>query len=105
MISLLLLVQLLVIVLDHVQVVNAARNAVRAAAVSADPIGTAEMAAQRSYGADDRDKIVVVTRVDQTWVTVVVSHALATDVPIVGRLIPDLTVSSRFSMMLEPPLG
>ena len=40
-ISLLLLMQVLVIVLAHVQVVNAARNGVRAAAVSAQPSQTA----------------------------------------------------------------
>jgi len=108
-ISLLLLMQVLVIVLAHVQVVNAARNGVRAAAVSAQPSQTAETVALRSLaGATDgqtRSDISVQTTTDARWVTVTVTEHLVTDLPIIGRFISDLDISSHFSMLLEPPLG
>jgi len=108
-ISLLLLMQVLVIVLAHVQVVNAARNGVRAAAVSAQPSQTAESVALRSLvGATDGKTppdISVHTTTDSRWVTVTVTQHLVTDLPIIGRFISDLDISSRFSMLLEPPLG
>ena len=99
----------MVIVLAHVQVVNAARNGVRAAAVSAQPSQTAESAALRSLaGATDgktRSDISVQTTTDTRWVTVTVTQHLVTDLPIIGRFISDLDISSHFSMLLEPPLG
>ncbi len=108
-ISLLLLLQVLVIVLAHVQVVNAARNGVRAAAVSAQPSQTAESVVLRSLaGAPDGKTppdISVQTTTDARWVTVTVTQHLVTDLPIIGRFISDLDISSRFSMLLEPPLG
>ena len=108
-ISLLLLMQVLVIVLAHVQVVNAARNGVRAAAVSAQPSQTAESVVLRSLaGAPDgktRSDISVHTTTDARWVTVTVTQHLVTDLPIIGRFISDLDISSHFSMLLEPPLG
>ena len=108
-ISLLLLMQVLVIVLAHVQVVNAARNGVRAAAVSAQPSQTAESVALRSLGATSDGKtpsdISVQTTTDARWVTVTVTQHLVTDLPIIGRFISDLDISSHFSMLLEPPLG
>lgn len=108
-ISLLLLMQVLVIVLAHVQVVNAARNGVRAAAVSAQPSQTAESVALRSLeGASDGktpSDISVQTTTDARWVTVTVTQHLVTDLPIIGRFISDLDISSHFSMLLEPPLG
>ncbi|GDX26499.1 hypothetical protein LBMAG12_08730 [Actinomycetes bacterium] len=108
-ISLLLLMQVLVIVLAHVQVVNAARNGVRAAAVSAQPSQTAESVALRSLGGASDGKtpsdISVQTTTDARWVTVTVTQHLVTDLPIIGRFISDLDISSHFSMLLEPPLG
>jgi len=108
-ISLLLLMQVLVIVLAHVQVVNAARNGVRAAAVSAQPSQTAESVVMRSLaGATDGKTppdISVQTTTDARWVTVTVTQHLVTDLPIIGRFISDLDISSHFSMLLEPPLG
>ena len=108
-ISLLLLMQVLVILLAHIQVVNAARNGVRAAAVSAQPSQTAESVALRSLaGATDcktRSDISVQTTTDARWVTVTVTQHLVTDLPIIGRFISDLDISSHFSMLLEPPLG
>jgi hypothetical protein len=101
MIAVLLIAQFLVVVITQVQVVNATRNAVRAAAVAQDPAIAAKSAALFSFGRD----INVDTRVTQRWVTVTATYELNTDLPLVGRLLPDLTLSSDFSMLLEPPIG
>ena len=101
MIAVLLIAQFLVVVVAQVQVVNATRNAVRAAAVAQDPATAAKSADLFSFGRD----IDVDTRVTQRWVTVTATYELKTDLPLVGRLVPDLTLSSDFSMLLEPPIG
>jgi len=100
MFAVLLIAQFLVIVLTQVQVVNAARNAVRAAAVSQNPSDAASTAAQVSFGRD----IEVDTEVGSKWVTVTTTYELVTDLPMVGRFVPDLTLTSHFSMLLEPPI-
>ena len=100
MFAVLLIAQFLVIVLTQVQVVNATRNAVRAAAVSQNPSDAASTTAQTSFGRD----IEVDTEVSRKWVTVTTTYELVTDLPMVGRFVPDLTLSSRFSMLLEPPI-
>ena len=101
MLAVLLIAQFLVIVLTQVQVVNSTRNAVRAAAVSQNPSDAAFAAAQTSFGRD----IEVDTEVSSKWVTVTTTYELVTDLPMVGRFVPDLTLTSRFSMLLEPPIG
>jgi len=100
MLSVLLIAQFLVIVMAQVQVVNATRNAVRAAAVSQSPSVAALAAARFSLGRD----IDVDTEIGKRWVTVTSTYELVTDLPMVGRFVPDLTLSSRFSMLLEPPI-
>ena len=100
MLAVLLIAQFLVIVLTQVQVVNATRNAVRAAAVSQNPNDAAFAAAQTSFGRD----IDVNTEVSKKWVTVTTTYELVTDLPMVGRFVPDLTLSSHFSMLLEPQI-
>ena len=100
MLAVLLIAQFLVIVMTQVQVVNATRNAVRAAAVSQNPSDAAFAAAQTSFGRD----IDVKTEVSKKWVTVTTTYELVTDLPMVGRFAPDLTLSSHFSMLLEPPI-
>jgi len=101
MLGVLFLAQFMVIVVTQVQVVNATRNAVRAAAVAQDPATAAKSAALFSFGRD----IDVDTQVGEKWVTVTTTYELDTDLPLVGRLVPDLTLSSHFSMLLEPPIG
>lgn len=100
MLGVLLIAQFLVIAVTQVQVVNATRNAVRAASVSQSPSDAARATAQFSLNHD----IVVDTRVGEKWVTVTTTYELATDLPMIGRLVPDLTLSSHFSMLLEPPI-
>ena len=101
MLGVLFIAQFMVIVVTQVQVVNATRNAVRAAAVAQDPATAAKSAALFSFGRD----IDVDTQVGEKWVTVTTTYELDTDLPLVGRLVPDLTLSSHFSMLLEPPIG
>lgn len=101
MIAVLLIAQFLVVVLTQVQLVNATRNAVRAAVVSQNPRDAASTAASFAFGRE----IDVDTKVDQRWVTVTAAYQLETNLPIVGRFVPDLTLSSHFSMLLEPPIG
>ena len=100
MLAVLLIAQFLVIVMTQVQVVNATRNAVRAAAVSQSPSAAALAAARFSLGRG----IDVDTEIGKRWVTVTSTYELVTDLPMVGRFVPDLTLSSRFSMLLEPPI-
>jgi len=100
MLAVLLIAQFLVIVMTQVQVVNATRNAVRAAAVSQSPSAAALAAARFSLGRD----IDIDTKIGKRWVTVMSTYELVTDLPMVGRFVPDLTLSSHFSMLLEPPI-
>lgn len=100
MLAVLLIAQFLVIVMTQVQVVNATRNAVRAAVVSQNPSDAALAAAQFSFGW----AIDINTEVGEKWVTVTATYELDTDLPLVGRLVPDVQLSSHFSMLLEPPI-
>ncbi len=100
MLAVLLIAQFLVIVMTQVQVINATRNAVRAAAVSQSPSDAALAAARFSFGPD----IDVNTEISKRWVTVNATYELATDLPMVALFVPDLTLSSHFSMLLEPPI-
>ncbi len=101
MIAVSLIAQFLVVVVTQVQVVNATRNAVRAAAVAQDPATAAKSAALFSFG----HGLNIDTKVARRWVTVTATYELNTDLPLVGRLVPDLTLTSDFSMLLEPPIG
>ena len=101
MIAVLLIAQFLMIVVTQVEVVNATRNAVRAAAVAQNPQVAARDAALFAFGRE----INVDTKVAQRWVTVTTEYELHTDLPLVGRLVPDMALSSHFSMLLEPPIG
>ncbi len=101
MLGVLFIAQFMVIVVTQVQVVNATRNAVRASAVAQDPATAAKSAALFSFGRE----LNVDINVAQRWVTVTATYELNTDLPLVGRLVPDLTLSSHFSMLLEPPIG
>jgi uncharacterized protein YxjI len=100
MFAVLLIAQFLVIVMAQVQVVNATRNAVRAASVSQSPSDAALAAARFSFGPD----IDVNIEISKRWVTVRSTYELDTDLPMVGRLVPDIQLSSHFSMLLEPPI-
>ena len=94
------IVQLVVIVRDQLAVQLAAREGARAAAVAALPAQAAEASAS---GAVTLRPLVVTTANSGSTVTVTVSHITHTDVPLIGALLPDITVTADATMALEPP--
>ena len=99
-IFLLAIVQLVVIVRDQLAVQLAAREAARAAAVAASSSGAAEGAADRAVTLRPLN---VATTSSAATVTVTVTHITATDVPLIGALLPDVAVTATATMALEPP--
>ena len=91
-------VQIAVVVRDQLVVIEAARVGARAAAVSADPTQAGETAA---HEAAVPGRVSVSTHAG--FVTVVVSVTNLTNVPLVGVLMPDVEVTGRATMLLEPP--
>lgn len=93
-------VQVGVVVRDHLVVGLAAREAARAAAVSADPVG----AGVRAAGAAglDLDRASVTVSEAGGRVTAVVVDRVPTDVPLVGSLIGDVEVRASVTMSVEP---
>jgi Flp pilus assembly protein TadG len=94
------IVQLVVVVRDQLAVQLAAREAARAAAVAAPSSSAAEAAAGRAVTLRPLE---VVTNSSPATVTVTVSHVTATDVPLIGALLPDITIMATATMALEPP--
>jgi Flp pilus assembly protein TadG len=94
------IVQLVVIARDQLAVQLGAREGARAAAVAALPGAAAESAANRAVSL--HPLLVTTTRSGST-VTVVVSHTTHTDGPLIGALIPDVTITPEATMALEPP--
>ena len=92
-------VQIVQVVSDQIAVIEAARVGARAAAVSADPEAAADTATRHVI----REPMRVSTRVDNGYVTVAVTLTNATDVPLIGVLLPDIELVSRATMILEPP--
>ena len=100
--ALLLVVQVGLVVADQVRVVHAAREAARAAAV--DPSTTdARTAALDAAGLDGgRTQVRIVARgAVGEHVTVEVRHRAVTDVPLVGPLVPEPTLTARATMRVE----
>ena len=93
------IVQLAVVVRDQLRVIDLARVAARAASVAADP----SAAAAGTAGRDPPRELRMATEVDGETVTVTVSAVNATDVPLIGALLPDITLTARSTMPLEPP--
>lgn len=96
---LLLLVQVGLVVRDRLAVDFAARAGARAAAASTSPSAGRE-AAVASIGLQPLE--VAQTEHDGS-VTVVVTYVDHTDVPLVGAVLPDLTVVGSATMPVEPP--
>ena len=94
------MVQLAVVVRDQLAVQLAAREAARAAAVAAATGASADNAAARAVALRP---INVVTSESADAVTVMVSYNTHTDVPIIGALLPDVTLTATATMALEPP--
>jgi len=83
---------------DEILVVHAARAAVREASVTADP-ARIDAAATRTL----RGAVVHVTRRGPVGapVEVEITYASPTDLPVVGALLPDLTLHARAVMRVE----
>lgn len=97
---LVLLFQIALVARDEIVVVHAARDAVREATVSRDP-GLITAAARRTLpGATVR--VVRRGRVGEP-VEVTITYVSRTDLPLVGALIPDLTLHSASVMSVERP--
>jgi Flp pilus assembly protein TadG len=99
-IILLAVVQLAVLAGTQVQVVDAARNAARVAAVDDDP-GAAAAAARAQGLAADRLAVDVVRSTGT--VTVGVSFHARARVPLVGAWCPDISLTARTTMPNELP--
>jgi Flp pilus assembly protein TadG len=95
------IVQLIVVVRDQLAVELAARQAARAASMSASPGADADRAANAA--ATGLRPLAVATHVTGDRVTVSVEYTSATEVPLIGAFIADVTVSARVTMSREPP--
>ena len=94
------IVQLLVIVRDQLAVQLAAREAARAAAVAGSSDASAQGAANQAVALRP---LSIATSMSIDTVTITVSHVTHTDVPLIGALLPDITVHATATMALEPP--
>jgi Flp pilus assembly protein TadG len=93
-------VQVAVIARDQLAVQSAAREAARAASVSADAAGAGSSAARRAVGLGPL--AVRITEAGGT-VTARVTYRDPTDVPMVGWMLPDVAVAAAVTMAVEPP--
>lgn len=100
---LLLVVQAGLVVIDQVAVVQAAREAARAAAVDPAPgvvraaLRRTRLEASRSQASERREPGPPAT------VTVVVRYRAPTDVPLIGPLVPDVPLEAEATMAVESP--
>jgi Flp pilus assembly protein TadG len=94
------MVQLAVVVRDQLAVQLAAREAARAAAAAASSGASADRASARAVALRP---IAVSTDQHAGAVTVTVTHTTHTDVPMIGALVPDITLTAAATMALEPP--
>lgn len=98
--SLLLVVQVLIVVLSQISLQHEARISVRAAAIAADPAAAARSAVQDN---DPQSPSTVVVETTERVVTVFLTRQIPIVIPILGRLWPDIEISARLTMALEPP--
>jgi hypothetical protein len=92
--ALLLVLQVAVVAVAQVRVEHAAREAGRAAAVGADPGVPAGLDPSRT---DVRVDVV------GAWVTASVRYQVATDLPLVGPLTPDVVLDATATFRAEVP--
>ncbi len=96
--ALLAVLQVALVVRDHIAVVHAAREAARAASVDPDP-GSAVRAAHRTLHHAHVD--VGPRPAVGEPITVEVSYISHTDLPLIGALFPDPTLHARVVMRVE----
>jgi len=103
--ALLLVIQVGLIASSQVAVIDAAREGARAGAAHGTVVA-AERGA-RSSGSLATDRMLVGASVDETaggMVRVRVRYRVPTDVPLVGVVIPEPTVTAEVAMRVERPL-
>jgi hypothetical protein len=100
MVFLLCFVQVAVVIRDQLAVQAAARDGARAASAAADGASAARRAA---HSAVALRPLAVATTETSRLVTVTVRYVHHTTVPIVGRFLPDVTLTAATTMLLEPP--
>jgi hypothetical protein len=100
---LLLVLQTGLVLRDHLLVVHAAREAARAAAVADDDRGAAARRAAGNAGPLDDGRIQVTTELTAQGerVHAHVRYLSTTDVPLIGLLMPDITLHGDASMRVE----
>ena len=94
------IVQVSVIGRDQLAVQLAAREAARAAAISSDAAGAGTAAALRAVALRPLD---VSISESNGVVTATVRYTDNTEVPLVGVLLPGVTLSASVTMQIEPP--
>lgn len=104
---LLTVVQLGLLARDRLLVAHAGREAARAAAVDPDP-STARRAAEASADALDPNRLDVVLRAATgsgvaagDRLQVLVRYRAESDLPVVGALLPDITMASEVTVRVE----
>jgi hypothetical protein len=102
-----LIVQVAVVVRDHLLVVHGAREAVRAAAVALTDRHDAAVFGARRAGPLDPDRLRVSEEVlsGGDRVRVRVEYSSPTDLPLVGVFLPDIDLSADAVMRLETVAG
>ena len=94
---LLLVVQVTVVLVERLRLAHTTRDAVRAASVSDEPARAARLAVDRNL-----PTATVETRIVDHLVTVDLEIVVATDLALVGALLPDVTLRDRLVMVHEP---
>lgn len=92
--------QVTVIGRDQLALWHAVRVAVRAAAVSTDPVGDADTGARV---ATSLSPLSVVTDYDDEWVRVEVRHTSRPSLALIGGFLPEIIMTAHATMRREPP--
>ena len=91
-------VQVFVVLVDRLHLVHITRDATRAASVSADPTSAVSRVVERAW--PDRDVSYRVND-DGDLVSVRVELVNSTDVPIIGRFLPDVRLTESLTMLAD----
>lgn len=91
-------VQVFVLLVDRLHLVHVTRDATRAASVSGDPSAAVSTVIERAW--PDRTVSYRVSD-DGTVVSVTIELVDPTDVPIIGRFLPDVHLTESLTMLVE----
>ena len=94
-------VQVAVVLTERSRLESVTWNAARSASVASSPTTAARKRVDELLGGG----ATVLVDDDGLYVTVRVRRTIPTDVPVVGRFFPDVTVDSELTLLREPPLG